>query len=161
MAYSLLYELQYYIKQKINIAIGMIARLIEHHVAAVAAPHLSFSSFLSGVWSTVSLSALLLRQSMARLSPTLATTSSMPSLSSATVAVVPALSTEAVKHQRESPPVKPDSVRCMTTLHWTWHGVKIMHSPSAMQCRHIKTHITLYLHRLYFLTHTALMNSIE
>lgn len=53
--------------------------------------YLSFSSFLSGVWSTVSFSTLPLRHSMARLSPTLATTSSMPSLSSATVHVVPAL----------------------------------------------------------------------
>lgn len=53
--------------------------------------YLSFSSFLSGVWSTVSLSTLPLRDSMARLSPTLATTSSIPSLSSATVHVVPAL----------------------------------------------------------------------
>lgn len=52
--------------------------------------YLSFSSFLSGVWSRVSLRALPLRHSMARLSPTLATTSSMPSLRRATVAVVPA-----------------------------------------------------------------------
>lgn len=56
-------------------------------------PYLSFSSFLSGVWSEVSLRALALRQSMARLSPTLPTTSSIPSLSRATVAVEPALTT--------------------------------------------------------------------
>lgn len=62
--------------------------------------YLSFSSFLSGVWSTVSLRALPLRHSMARLSPTLPTTSSIPSLSRATVAVVPALNREAVTHQR-------------------------------------------------------------
>lgn len=83
----------------------------------MAIPHLSFSSFLSGVWSTVSLRAFPFRQSMARLSPTLATTSSMPSLSSATVAVVPELSTEAVKHQRESPRVKPERVGDTIMLH--------------------------------------------
>lgn len=146
-------------------------------MAQVDMPHLSFSSFLSGVWSTVSLRALPFRQSMARLSPTLATTSSMPSLSSATVAVVPALSTEAVKHQRESQRVKPKKVRCTRTLHWTWHDVKIMHLLTVTAVyTHAQTHITLvylhtllyvYSHRLYSLSHTythkhtALMNCIE
>lgn len=59
--------------------------------------YLSFSSFLSGVWSTVSLRALPFRHSMARLSPTLPTTSSMPSLRSATVEVVPGFTRGATK----------------------------------------------------------------
>lgn len=63
--------------------------------------YLSFSSLLSGVWSTVSLRALPLRHNMARLSPTLATTSSMPSLSSATVAVVPAFVPGPTKTKQE------------------------------------------------------------
>lgn len=60
-----------------------------NNVALFHFHYLSFSSFLSGVWSTVSLRAFPFRHSMARLSPTLPTTSSMPSLSSATVEVVP------------------------------------------------------------------------
>lgn len=51
--------------------------------------YLSFSSFLSGVWSMVSFIAFPFRHKIARLSPTLATTSSMPSRNKATVAVVP------------------------------------------------------------------------
>lgn len=60
-----------------------------HNVVLFCFPYRFFSSFLSGVWSTVSLRALPFRHSMARLSPTLPTTSSMPSLRSATVEVVP------------------------------------------------------------------------
>lgn len=64
--------------------------------------YLSFSSFLSGVWSSVSFRALPLRHSMARLSPTLPTTSSMPSLSRATVEVVPALIPGATETKKET-----------------------------------------------------------
>lgn len=51
--------------------------------------YLSFSSFLSGVWSVVSFMGFPFLHKRARLSPTLATTSSIPSLNKATVAVVP------------------------------------------------------------------------
>lgn len=64
--------------------------------------YLSFSSFLSGVWSTVSLRALPFRHSMARLSPTLPTTSSMPSLRSATVEVLPGFIRGATKTSKKT-----------------------------------------------------------
>lgn len=78
--------------------------------------YLSFSSFLSGVWSTVSLRALPLRHNMTRLSPTLPTTSSMPSLSRATVAVVPAFIPGATEtYEKISSSTKPLSKVLTTT----------------------------------------------
>lgn len=52
------------------------------------------SSSQSGVWSVVSLLAFPFLHNIARLSPTLPTTSSTPSRSKATVAVVPAVRKE-------------------------------------------------------------------
>lgn len=64
--------------------------------------YLSLSSLRSGVWSVLSLVAWPRLQSIARLSPALPTTSSTPSRSNATVAVVPIVRREAAAGEQGS-----------------------------------------------------------
>lgn len=64
---------------------------INFKVSLWCGSYLRLSSLRSGVWSVLSLVACPCRQSIARLSPALPTTSSTPSRSNATVAVVPAV----------------------------------------------------------------------
>lgn len=63
--------------------------------------YLSFSSFLSGVWSMVSFMGFPFLHKIARLSPTLAITSSIPSLNRATVAVVPEVRSVAANDEEQ------------------------------------------------------------
>lgn len=68
-----------------------------HNVTTVGAEKVyrCLSSLRSGVWSLVSFLARPFLHNIARLSPTLPTTSSVPSRNIATVAVVPAVNKEA------------------------------------------------------------------
>lgn len=73
------------------------------------------SSLRSGVWSVVSLLARPFLHIIARLSPTLPTTSSIPSRSNATVAVVPAVRKEAGEEERDEELMN----LCVVAFLWT------------------------------------------
>ncbi len=79
---------------------ALLSRHIPERVipGALVCVYLCFSSFLSGVWSSVRLRTFPFLHIRARLSPTLPTTSSIPSRNSATVAVVPTIMREAGPH---------------------------------------------------------------
>lgn len=69
------------------------------HAAITVSVYRCLSSLQSGVWSLVSFLARPFLHNIARLSPTLPTTSSTPSRNIATVAVVPAVKKEAEEEE--------------------------------------------------------------
>lgn len=83
---------------------GLNARICKtNHAVITVSAYRCLSSLRSGVWSLVSFLARPFLHNIARLSPTLPTTSSMPSRNIATVAVVPAVKNEAEDGETNEP----------------------------------------------------------